>query len=120
MEALPLSYLHVFPFSPRKGTPACTYPGRVDAHRLKARCRRLRHLGRQKKIDFYRKFVGSRAEVLVESKRDTDSKLLKGVAANYLNVMLTGGDQLKNTLVDIRVDGLIQDLKGGIHGICQE
>jgi len=120
IERLPLAYLHVFPFSPRKGTPAFSYPGRVAPATLKERGQRVRRLGRRKKKDFYRRFIGRRVEVLVESHRDADSGLLKGVTPNYLSVLIDGGEHLKNTLVEARIDGLVEDRRGGIHGICQK
>ena len=39
---LPVTYLHVFPFSARKGTPAATYQDQVPQPVIKERCRRLR------------------------------------------------------------------------------
>ena len=49
IDELPVTYLHVFPFSPRKGTPAAEYPGRIDPGVVKDRCRRIRSLGNTKK-----------------------------------------------------------------------
>ena len=53
IDRLPITYLHVFPFSPRKGTPAATLPDQVDAATIKNRSFRLRHLGKQKKENFF-------------------------------------------------------------------
>lgn len=52
LERLPVSYLHVFPFSARKGTPAYSYPDRVPVETLRRRSERLRRLGRAKKRRF--------------------------------------------------------------------
>src|SRR3990172_6120665 len=49
VAALPFSYLHVFPFSPRRGTEATTLDGRVDARTAARRARKLRELGRAKR-----------------------------------------------------------------------
>lgn len=100
----PLSYLHVFPFSSRKGTPAHGFADKVPGPVIKERCRRMREIGREKKTEFYGRFAGKTLEVLVESRRDPASGLLKGVAPNYLTVLIPAGDDLKNTFVNARID----------------
>jgi threonylcarbamoyladenosine tRNA methylthiotransferase MtaB len=119
VERLPVAYLHVFPFSARKGTPAYTYPQRVPVETVRRRCERMRRLGSLKKEAFYRRFIGRPVEVLVESRRDRRTGLLKGITPNYLSVFISGGNHLKNRLVEARVDGLVEDAKGSIHGICK-
>ena len=78
ISRLPLAYLHVFPFSRREGTPAARFPDQVPGKVIKARCAALRELGRERRVDFYRAFLGKRLKVLIESKRDRETGLLKG------------------------------------------
>jgi threonylcarbamoyladenosine tRNA methylthiotransferase MtaB len=104
IESLPVSYLHIFPFSARPGTAACDFPDKVPAGAIKERCRRLRQLGQQQRTRFYRSFIGQRVEVLAEGQRDPATGLLKGVSANYLPVMFAGNDSLKNTIVHVTID----------------
>ncbi len=104
IEQLPVSYLHVFPFSPRKGTPADTYPDRVPLSVIKQRCQDMRELGITKKNDFYKKLIGKTVEILIESKRDRFSGLLKGLTSNYVPVLTEGDDSLKNTFVQVRIE----------------
>lgn len=103
IEELPVTYLHVFPFSPRQETPAAGYPDHVAPDVLKERCSRMRELGRRKKSAFYKAQLGKMAEVLIEDKRNGATGLLKGITSNYLNVLLKGGDDLKNRLVSVRL-----------------
>ncbi|MCP4690023.1 MAG: tRNA (N(6)-L-threonylcarbamoyladenosine(37)-C(2))-methylthiotransferase MtaB [Desulfobacterales bacterium] len=109
IRELPLTYLHVFPFSSRKGTPAHDFPDKVPDPVIKERCRRARALGRMKKKEFCRGFIGRTLEVLVEGRRDRTSGLLKGVTPNYLTVLLPGEDSLKNTLVNVPIDSAEED-----------
>ncbi len=60
-----LSYLHVFPFSPRKGTPARRMP-QLDRGLIKERARRLREKGRQALAQRFDHLVGSDQTLLVE------------------------------------------------------
>jgi threonylcarbamoyladenosine tRNA methylthiotransferase MtaB len=55
---LPLSYLHLFPFSPRPGTPAATFPGQVPQKVKKERLRIFRELDRRKRREFIARCLG--------------------------------------------------------------
>ena len=103
---LPVTYLHVFPFSARKGTPAASYPQQVDSKTIKARCKKMRRLGLEKKKAFYQRFTGKSVEILIEDKRDKFTGLLKGISTNYIPVYVAGEDNVKNTLVHARIDGV--------------
>ncbi len=90
LRDLPIAYLHVFPFSPRRGTAAAELSGRVDGVTIKKRCALLRELGEEKKKAFYESFIGTRAEVLIEGVRDKESGLWQGKTGNYINVLFDG------------------------------
>jgi threonylcarbamoyladenosine tRNA methylthiotransferase MtaB len=106
VEQLPIAYLHVFPFSRRKGTPAATFPAQVPSPVIRARCQALREMGEKKRESFYRSCLGQRVKVLVESKRDRESGLLKGFSPNYIPVLLAGGEELINREVDAEITGV--------------
>jgi threonylcarbamoyladenosine tRNA methylthiotransferase MtaB len=61
-----LTYLHVFPFSPRPGTPAARMP-QIDRQTIKARAALLRERGQQRLEQFLASEVGSTRQVLVET-----------------------------------------------------
>jgi threonylcarbamoyladenosine tRNA methylthiotransferase MtaB len=111
IDELPVTYLHVFPFSARKNTPASSYPQPVDSKTIKARCKKMRSLGHLKKEGFYKKFTGKPVEILIEDKRDRSTGLLKGITSNYIPVHVNGDDNLKNTLVQVRIDKVKSDKK---------
>lgn len=82
---LPLSYLHVFPFSPRPGTPAALQNNRVTGNALKQRTKSLRKLDTQKRLAFRQRFVHECVEVLVET--EVKSGLWRGTSDNYIQVL---------------------------------
>jgi threonylcarbamoyladenosine tRNA methylthiotransferase MtaB len=88
IESLPFSYLHVFPFSKRKGTPAATFPDHVDEAKIKTRAESLRELSRKKRLAFYRQFLNQEVSVLIEGRRGKNSNPLKGLSRNYIPVLL--------------------------------
>src|SRR5262245_2301452 len=65
VDALPFSYLHVFPYSPRKGTEATRLPGSLDPRTIARRSRALREAAGAKREAFRRGLIGRVEEVLV-------------------------------------------------------
>jgi len=104
IEKLPVTYLHVFPFSSRPGTPAARYPQKVPQMTIKSRCKKMRQLGRIKKQVFYKKFLGKTVEILIEGKKDKATGLLKGITSNYIPVHVNGNDELFNTMIQVNID----------------
>jgi threonylcarbamoyladenosine tRNA methylthiotransferase MtaB len=64
IEELPFTYLHVFTFSARPGTPAAQMPNQVPVHIARERNRLLRELAGEKKAEFMRSFVGQEVEAI--------------------------------------------------------
>ena len=106
MADLPVSYLHVFPFSSRPGTAADKFPDKLAPQVIKARCERIRQLGHQKRLKFYGRFSGRSLPVLIETKRDGATGLLKGISSNYLPVLIDGDDDLHNKIVEVKIEKL--------------
>jgi len=103
IQEMPVTYLHVFPFSARPGTPAASYPNRVAPDVIKARCETIRRLGQAKRYNFLQKFIGKQLEILVESARHPATGLLKGISSNYIPVLIDAGDEQMNKLVTVRL-----------------
>lgn len=103
IEALPITYLHVFPFSPRKGTPAFSLPEKVHDYTVKKRSEILRQISRQKREQFYRSNVNKTLPVLIEARRHRTTGLLKGLSRNYVPVLIEGGNELMNTEIPVRI-----------------
>ena len=104
IKDMPISYLHVFPFSARPGTPAAEYADPIPQQLIKQRCQQMRKLGWNKRMRFYRGFVAKKMPVLIETKRDGDTGLLKGISSNYLPVLIDGADEVKNKIVDVKIE----------------
>ncbi len=104
IEELPVSYLHVFPYSPRKGTPAAGYPDQVDTQIIKQRASKLRELGRSKKTLFYRSCLGKDYYVLTEGWESQEDKIIKGLSDNYLKVFLHSDTLIKNEIIKVTAE----------------
>lgn len=104
LEALPISYLHVFPFSPRKRTPAFHFTPKVPDSEIKARCTRMRELSRQKREAFIRANLGRHLEGLVQHTEDGAFGKLKAITSNYLTVLVDNESGVKGKIVDLQCE----------------
>jgi threonylcarbamoyladenosine tRNA methylthiotransferase MtaB len=107
IERLPLTYLHVFSFSPRPGTPAADLSDPVSAADISRRARELRGLGEKKKGAFYFAQIGRTMRVLTLNRGGEDSfgKWTRAVSGNYLDVRVSGVWSANKSL-DIEIDGV--------------
>lgn len=101
METLPLAYLHVFPFSRRKGTPASRLPHQVRESVITERAEALRTLGKKKRQNFYGGFLRQTLDVLVQDQQDKRTGLWKGLSRNYIPVLLTQDGNLREEPLSI-------------------
>jgi len=86
IERLPFTYLHVFTYSSRPGTPSAAIPEQVPVHVARERNRALRNLAAEKNLEFRRKFVGKTIEVITLQTGDDEST--EALSDNYLKVKL--------------------------------
>lgn len=114
IEKLPVTYLHVFPFSPREGTPAFDYPDKVDTKKVKTRCAILRKVGVKKRTAFENSQTGRLLESVIQEIPDGETGKLIAVTSNYLSVVVDGKDELKRQIVDIELTG--RDRKNRLTG----
>jgi threonylcarbamoyladenosine tRNA methylthiotransferase MtaB len=105
VQTLPFSYLHVFPYSERRGTAAAALPGRLEPGTVAVRARRLREIGATRRRAFHAAMVGRTEDVLVLETRDRDSGDLTGLTGNYVEVRFAGPDHLRRRTARVRVTG---------------
>ena len=106
IEELPFSYLHVFSYSPRRGTEANDYKDDIPGNIKKERNKILTQLIKEKGLEFRNKSLNTIATVLIENQRDKNSGKLKGHTDNYIPISLDGPDPLKNCLIPITLKNI--------------
>jgi threonylcarbamoyladenosine tRNA methylthiotransferase MtaB len=99
IETLPFTYLHVFTYSARPGTPAAEDPRQVPVAVRKERNRVLRELAARKNLEFRTRMVGRTVSAVTLD----DGPL--ALTENYLKVELASARE-PNHLVDLRIGGL--------------
>jgi threonylcarbamoyladenosine tRNA methylthiotransferase MtaB len=103
VEDIGFSQLHVFRYSPRKGTPAADYTDQVPPHVSAERSREMIELGEQLNTAFRRRMLGKHKYVLVEESREGKKNLLAGFTDNYLRVLVDAPDTAINQVLQVKL-----------------
>ena len=92
VEELPFTYLHVFTYSARPGTPAAGMPKQLPVHMARERNRILRELAAEKKLAFMRTFVGKTLEAITLNVIGgaSEDEFTEALTDNYLKLRLRG------------------------------
>lgn len=101
IEALAVSYLHVFSYSERPGTLAAKIPGKLSNAEKRARSKRLHELSDEKKSLFYRQNQGKTVSVLFES--DQTDGYMHGFSENYIRVRTAYDPDLINKIITLKL-----------------
>jgi threonylcarbamoyladenosine tRNA methylthiotransferase MtaB len=110
IAALPFTYLHVFTYSARPGTPAAGLPGQVPERVKRERNRILRELAAEKNRRFRESFVGGELQAITLSRGGEG--WTEALTDNYLKLELAGA-HAPNQWLRVRVEGLSGD---GLRG----
>jgi threonylcarbamoyladenosine tRNA methylthiotransferase MtaB len=104
IENLPLTYLHVFTYSARPGTPAASMAAQIPVPAARERTRILRDLASQKKLAFMRESVGRVLETITlnPAANDQTKEVTEGLTDNYLPVRVLGSHQ-PNRWIPVRI-----------------
>ncbi|MGB8491390.1 MAG: tRNA (N(6)-L-threonylcarbamoyladenosine(37)-C(2))-methylthiotransferase MtaB [Bacteroidales bacterium] len=104
LQDQPVSYLHVFNFSTRPGTPAATMPEKVQSGTREQRSKRLILLSDNKHLEFCKLNIGLEASVLFEHKRTGD--MITGFTGNYLKTEYQWQTALEGEIRKMRLTGI--------------
>jgi len=103
IEELPFTYLHVFTYSARPGTPAAEQPGQVHVAVARERNRVLREIASGKKAAFMRSLVGTVVEAITLQSGGAD--FTEALTDNYLKMRIPGR-HAPNHWMDVEVEGV--------------
>lgn len=101
-----LADIHVFPFSPRKGTLAADMDGQSKDSVKKKRGQRMLKLADEARQTFYRQFLGHTLPVLWERKTRLHNGIYSGLTDNYIRVYVQGDASMVNMVMPVRLKGV--------------
>jgi threonylcarbamoyladenosine tRNA methylthiotransferase MtaB len=113
-RAVGFSKIHIFPFSPRRGTPAATMPNQVPKYVQQERSRELAKLEVVLRTEYYESLIGRKLRVLVETEdQDTSSegreRTWSGTSCRYATVEMPAGAADEGRFVDVIAAGVRGD-----------
>ncbi len=100
------SKIHVFPFSPRKGTPAAEMPNMVPKQTRSERSKRLSAIEEELRKGYFDALIGRNLRVLVESPSKRHVDHVVGTSCRYAPVELPGGPQVCGRLVEVLAESV--------------
>ena len=111
IESLPFTYLHIFPYSARPGTPAATLPAQINGRVVRERCQQLRSRMKEKRQAFLAAQLGRSLSALTLDDFVDGARI--ALSSNYLKVALLGPDPGPNRLLEVRIERVAGDLVCG-------
>lgn len=113
IEKISFSRLHVFKYSPRRGTPAASFGGQVEPGVKEDRSRKLIETGKNLLANFAKAYVGHKLDVLVEQPFQEGGGLYEGLTGNYIKVVFPGNEDLRGEIVKVKAEKFERDVIRG-------
>ncbi|MBQ3409656.1 MAG: tRNA (N(6)-L-threonylcarbamoyladenosine(37)-C(2))-methylthiotransferase MtaB [Clostridia bacterium] len=95
-------HMHIFKYSPRKGTKAAIMPNQIDSKTKDIRSKRLISLSNENELEFNKSYIGKEVEVLFE---EQDGDFYKGHTKNYMVVKYRTDRKLENKVEKVAITG---------------
>jgi threonylcarbamoyladenosine tRNA methylthiotransferase MtaB len=101
LEELPLSYIHVFPYSKRPNTVAMTIPEQINNAVKKQRVDKILKIAKKKKNDYISKHLGQRLDVIVEGKTTTNG-FYRAISDNYIRPIIAADSLISGQRLQVK------------------
>lgn len=106
VERIKLSQIHIFPFSPREGTPAAKMKGQIAPEVKEKREKELAAKESILRTEYMAQFVGKEMSVLFEKHQEGK---VAGYTSNYLRVQVEGTEVIENTLQNVLIEKIVDE-----------
>jgi threonylcarbamoyladenosine tRNA methylthiotransferase MtaB len=101
--------VHIFPYSSRNGTAAGNLKNRLNPAIVKERALRLKEISRDCSIDYKKRFLNKKMDVLIEERVKENRGYWEGYTGNYIKVRVKSGPNLKNRLILLQLNKIGED-----------
>lgn len=109
LRGLKLSKMHVFKFSPRKGTRAATMPEQVDGNIKEERSGKVIELAASLEREFMQGYLGKARTVLFEKKVADHEDLYEGYTENYMRVVAHSSENVEGKILNVHLKNIEGD-----------
>ena len=112
LKDIELSQMHVFKYSPRKGTPAATMENQIDPQMKQFRSDKLLNLTKENFNKFANKFIGEEMDVLFET-NIVDNKY-EGLTPNYIRVVVDSEKEIEGQILKVKITNVKNEYVEGV------
>ena len=112
LKDIELSQMHVFKYSPRKGTPAATMENQIDPQMKQFRSDKLLNLTKENFNKFASKFIGEEMDVLFET-NIVDNKY-EGLTPNYIRVVVDSENEIEGQILKVKITNVKNEYVEGV------
>ncbi|MCC0635443.1 MULTISPECIES: tRNA (N(6)-L-threonylcarbamoyladenosine(37)-C(2))-methylthiotransferase MtaB [unclassified Clostridioides] len=112
LKEIELSQMHIFKYSPRKGTPAATMENQIDPQMKHFRSEQLLNLSKENFSKFATKFIGSELEVLFE--QNIEGNKFEGLTSNYIRVVVESDKNIQGQILKVKINDVKNEYVEGI------
>ncbi len=107
LKEIKLYKMHVFPYSPRKGTRASVMKEQIDGNIKELRSKKLIELSNENQKMYNQQLIGQEVEVLFEDKENKNGiTYYKGHTQNYILVKYKTDENLENTIKVVKISDI--------------
>ncbi len=103
LDEICFAKMHVFKYSPRKGTPAANYENQVDGTVKESRSAKVIGLSDRCQMEFNRRFVGREMPVLFEQEAKDREGYYEGLTPNYIRVLSKGDNGIVGNILSVKL-----------------
>ena len=98
--------MHIFKYSPRKGTLASNMPNQIDGKVKEKRSQKLIELSNKNQENYNKIYFTKPQEVLFEEKKDG---MWSGYTSNYIKILIKSNENLENKLILVKPEEIIKE-----------
>lgn len=113
VEEMAFSQIHVFKYSPRKGTPSAKFENKVSGDIKNRRSEKMIELGNELMYRYMNTFINKEIEVLYENYYNREKKIISGLTSNYIRVAAVGKDRMIGNIVKTELTKIKKDIMIG-------
>ncbi len=112
LKDIELSQMHIFKYSPRKGTPAATMENQIDPQMKQLRSEKLLSLDKENFNKFASKFIDKELDVLFES--NVVDGMYEGLTTNYIRVVVPSEKDIQGEILKVKITKVKEEYVEGI------
>ncbi|WP_432664585.1 tRNA (N(6)-L-threonylcarbamoyladenosine(37)-C(2))-methylthiotransferase MtaB [Wukongibacter baidiensis] len=113
VKEMAFSQIHVFKYSPRKGTPAAKFVDQVPGDIKSIRSEKMITLGNELMDSYRSRFVDKELDVLFENHYGDDKNMIEGLTENYIRVAASGEENYIGKIIKTKITKLDTDIMTG-------